>query len=87
MAGEVQTMKKAGVEIIALPPAESEKCKKLVEPLWEEFIKKNEAKGLPAKQLVEDIRSLSQKYGSWTSEQLMKKVVDQPNWEIIDGMK
>jgi TRAP-type transport system periplasmic protein len=83
----VEAMKKAGVEIIALPPAEAEKCKKLVEPLWEEFIKKNEAKGLPAKQLVGDMRSLSQKYGTWSPEQLVKKTVDQPNMEIIDGMK
>jgi hypothetical protein len=74
------------VEIISLSPAEFAKAQKMVEPLWEEFIKKNEAKGAPAKQMVEDFRSLSQKYSSWTPQQLMKKVTDEPIRGIIDGM-
>jgi TRAP-type C4-dicarboxylate transport system substrate-binding protein len=82
----VEAMKKAGVEIISLSPAEFDKAQKMVEPLWEEFIKKNEAKGAPAKQMVEDFRSLSKKYSSWTPQQLMKKVTDEPIRGIIDGM-
>jgi TRAP-type C4-dicarboxylate transport system substrate-binding protein len=82
----VEAMKKAGVEIISLSPAEFAKAQKMVEPLWEEFIKKNEAKGAPAKQMVEDFRSLSKKYSSWTPQQLMKKVTDEPIRGIIDGM-
>ena len=45
----VENMKKAGVEIITMSPSELEKARKLVEPLWEEFIKKNEALGAAGK--------------------------------------
>ena len=82
----VEAMKKAGVEIITMPPAEFEKGKKMVEPLWEEFIKKNQAEGLPAKQLVDDLRSLTQKYSAWSPQQLKKKVTEEPIRGIIDGM-
>ena len=79
-------MKKAGVEIITMSPSELEKARKLVEPLWEEFIKKNEARGLPAKQMVEELRSLTKKYSAWSPEQLMKKVTEEPIRGIIDNM-
>ena len=82
----VENMKKAGVEIITMSPSELEKARKLVEPLWEEFIKKNEARGLPAKQMVEELRSLTKKYSAWSPEQLMKKATEEPIRGIIDNM-
>ena len=80
----METFKKAGVEIITLTPAEFERGKKLVEPLWEEFATKNAALG--GKKLVEDLRALNQKYASWTPEQLMKEVMNNPIHGIVDGM-
>lgn len=77
-------MKKAGVEVITFSPDEFATAKKLVEPLWEEFATKNAALG--GKQLVQDLRSLNQKYSSWTPEQLMKEVTNKPLPGIIDGM-
>jgi len=82
----VENMKKAGVEIITMSPSEYEKAKKMVEPLCEEFIKKNEAQGLPAKQLMEELRSLTKKYSTWSPQQLMKKVMEEPIRGIIDTM-
>jgi TRAP-type C4-dicarboxylate transport system substrate-binding protein len=75
-----------GIEVIKLPPQEMERWKAAVEPLWEEFIKENEAKGLPARELVKDLRARAQKYASWTPEQLMKEVTEHPVPGIIDGM-
>ena len=79
-------MHKAGVETITLPPEELARWKTAVEPLWEEFITKNEALGLPARQLVKDLQALSQKYSNWTPEQFMKQVKEHPIPGIIDGM-
>jgi hypothetical protein len=36
--------------------------------------------------MMEDFRSLNQKYSSWTPQQFMKKVTDEPIRGIIDGM-
>lgn len=79
-------MKKAGVQTIILPPEELARWKAAVEPLWEEFIAKNEAKGLPAKAMIKELRELSAKYSTWTPEQIMKHVKDKPIHGIIDGM-
>ena len=79
-------MQKAGVETITLPPQEMARWKVAIEPLWEDFIAKNEAKGLPAKELVKDLRALSVKYSTWTPEQMMRQVREHPISGIIDGM-
>lgn len=75
-----------GIKIIKLSPAEQTRWKAAAEPLWEEFIETNEAKGLPARQLVADLRTLVKKYEGWTPEQLMKEVMENPVSGIIDGM-
>ncbi len=75
-----------GVKVVKLSPEEMARWKAAAEPLWEEFIQENEAKGLPARELVKDLRALSAKYESWTPEQLMKEVVDNPVKGIVDGM-
>lgn len=75
-----------GIKVIKLPPEEMARWKAAVEPLWEEFIQENEAKGLPARQLVKDLRALSQKYSTWTPEQFMKEATEHPVPEMIDGM-
>lgn len=81
-----EIMKKAGVEFITLTPTEFERWKAAVEPTWEDFMKKNEALGLPARDLVRDLRILSKKYSSWSPEKLMEHVTKNPIAGIIDGM-
>lgn len=75
-----------GVKVIKPSPEELAKWKAAVEPMWEAFIQENEAKGLPARQLVKDLRALSLKYSSWTPEQLMQESIDNPVRGIIDGL-
>jgi TRAP-type C4-dicarboxylate transport system substrate-binding protein len=79
-------MKKIGIQTITLPPQEMERWKSAIDPLWEDFIAKNEALGLPARQLVKDLRALSTKYAPWTPDQFIKHVTDDPLPGIIDGM-
>ena len=75
-----------GIKVTKLSPQETARWKAAVEPLWEEFIRENEAKGLPARALVKDLRALSEKYSSWTAEQFMKEVAENPVHGIIDGL-
>lgn len=75
-----------GIKVTKLSQQELARWKAAVEPLWEEFIKENEAKGLPARALVKDLHTLSAKYSSWTPEQFMKDVTENPVRGIIDGL-
>lgn len=75
-----------GIKVVKLSPEERARWEAAAEPLWEEFIQENEAKGLPARALVKDLRTLTRKYASWTPEQLMKEVTENPVPGIIDGM-
>ncbi|MBW2545580.1 MAG: TRAP transporter substrate-binding protein DctP [Deltaproteobacteria bacterium] len=81
-----EIMKKKGIEFITLEPEELERWKALVEPTWEAFIKENEALGLPARDLIRDLRELTKKYSTWTPEQIMEHVTKNPVHGIIDGM-
>lgn len=81
-----QKFVEAGMQIQVLPPAELARWKAAVEPLWQKFIDENEAAGRPARALVADLRRLSDKYSTWTNEQLMQSVLDEPVKGIDDGM-
>ena len=54
--------KKEGVKVFRLPKKEKDKWNKLLEPITANWIKTNEAKGLPAKAIVEDIMGIAQMY-------------------------
>ena len=54
--------KNQNVEFIVLPEGELAKWNQLLEPITATWIKANEAKGLPAKQIVQDIKDFSQMY-------------------------
>jgi TRAP-type C4-dicarboxylate transport system substrate-binding protein len=79
-------IKKAGIKTITLPPEEHARWRAAVEPMWDEFIKENEAKGRPGRELVKDLRRLVEKYSKWRPEEMMKRVTEQPMHGIIDGM-
>lgn len=75
-----------GIAIHELSPDEFKRWQEAVEPLWENFIESNESEGRPARQLVEDLRNLVEKYSSWTPEELMHEVTENPIPNLIDGM-
>ena len=81
-----KALRAAGVEIIKMPPEDITKTKALLEPIWKDFIEKKEAKGLPAKQMVEDLRKLSQKYGAMSMDELQQEVRTNPVKGIINGL-
>jgi len=72
-----------GVEIITLSDIEMAKIHKAVEPVYEAFIAKNEAKGLPVKELLADIKNLGEKYNKLSYEEAFKLVTENPVRDII----
>jgi len=59
---EFPTWKKLGIKFYTPSSAEAARWKEAVRPLWDKFINENEAKGLPAKKLVEELKELAKKY-------------------------
>lgn len=81
-----KVIEESGVKVVSPTPEQLAQWKAAAEPMWETFIKENEAKGLPARQLVNDLRALTAKYSNWTPEQLLKHAAENPVRGIIDGM-
>jgi TRAP-type C4-dicarboxylate transport system substrate-binding protein len=80
----LKIMLENGVERIKLSDAEMARVHKAVEPVIEEFIAKNEAKGLPVKELLADIKKLRKKYDNMSYEETFKLVTEQPIRGIIN---
>ena len=79
-----KVLKENSVEMIDLAPAEMAKFKSAVEPMWQDFIKKNEAKGLPAAQMVKELRELDAKYSAMTPAQVFELVTKNPLPGIVN---
>lgn len=80
----LKTMLANGVERIVLSDTEMNRMRAAVKPVWDKFIRENEAKGLPARQMMEDIQALVAKYQGYTPEQAFKHVTEKPTQGIID---
>lgn len=68
-------------------PTEQERQKWLdiMQPVTDKWIKETEAKGLPAKQLVADIKKLSSKYERMSWNDIFQQTLDAPVPGLIDG--
>jgi hypothetical protein len=79
-------MEKAGVKTIDFSPTERKAFQDAISPVWNTFVAENEKLGLPAKKLVEDLKALSEKYSTWTPQQIIKLTMEKPISGMIDGM-
>ncbi len=70
--------KKEGIVFNEIAPEEWKRWEARFEPVLEDYIKTNEAKGLPARQLVADIRELVQQYGKMSPNELMMEDHQEP---------
>lgn len=71
-------LKEFNGEVIKLSPAEKERWVAKTSPLWDEFVKKNEAEHRPARQLVNEWKAALDKYEKMTDEQLLDMANKQP---------
>lgn len=74
-----EVFKKAGMESITLSKEEEARWQKAASPLIEEFIAENEAEGRPARELVNDMRALNEKYGAMSANELTRMAIDNPS--------
>jgi TRAP-type C4-dicarboxylate transport system substrate-binding protein len=66
-----EEFRKHGAEISALAKEDVLRMKELVAPIEEKWVLDMESKGLPAKEFVNEMRSLNQKYGSLAPAQIL----------------
>lgn len=70
--------KKQGLQFHQIAPEEWKKWQARFDPVIEQYIKDGEAKGLPTRALVADIRQLVRKYGSMSLDRLMMESIKDP---------
>ncbi len=70
--------REAGINMVQLSPAETKKWQAAAQPVIDEWVKTNEAKGLAAKKLLEFIAERAQQYGQMTPEQIMRLTIQKP---------
>ena len=77
------TYREKGVEMIALLPAEMKRWRDMAAPAVEKWAADLEKEGQPAKQLLADIKRLSEKYGPMSPDELVRLSIDGP----VKGLK
>jgi TRAP-type transport system periplasmic protein len=73
-----QLFKKQGMQFHQIAPEEWKKWLAKFDPVIEQYIKDGEAKGLPTRALVADIRAMVKKYRTMPLDQLMMDAVKDP---------
>jgi TRAP-type C4-dicarboxylate transport system substrate-binding protein len=73
-----QAFKKQGMQMHQIAPDEWKKWQAKFDPVIEKYIKDGEAKGLPTRALVTDMRELVKKYGAMSFDQLMAESIKSP---------
>jgi TRAP-type C4-dicarboxylate transport system substrate-binding protein len=79
------TFRKGGINVVQLSDAEKKKWQAAARPVIEDWIKTNEAKGLPARKLVDFIRERAGEYEKMTPEQIMRRTAEKPVSRFIEG--
>jgi TRAP-type C4-dicarboxylate transport system substrate-binding protein len=77
--------RESGINIVRLSDAEKKKWQAAARPVIEDWIKANEAKGLPAKKLIDFIGERAEQYEKMTPEQIMRLTVEKPVNKFIGG--
>ncbi|MDH3289287.1 MAG: TRAP transporter substrate-binding protein DctP [Betaproteobacteria bacterium] len=77
--------REGGINMVQLSDAEKKKWQAAARPVINDWIKTNEAKGLPAKKLIDFIRERAEKYEKMTPGQIMRLTVEKPVSKFIGG--
>jgi len=73
------------INIVQLSDAEKKKWQAAAKPVIDDWIKSNEAKGLPARKLIDFIHKRAEYYSKMTPEQIMRLTVEKPVSNFIGG--
>ena len=77
-------MKATGVQISTLSDKEMSRFREAVSPVLERFVKENEKRGLPVKEMLKDIEELKEKYKDISPEEALELVTQHPIQGIIN---
>lgn len=77
-------MKATGVQISTLSDKEMSRFREAVFPVLERFVKENEKRGLPVKEMLKDIEELKEKYKDISPEEALELVTQHPIQGIIN---
>lgn len=78
----LKTYEENGVELIELNDDEKQAWREALQPVLDEWVEAREAEGLPAQELLDDVRRLEEKYGDASAEEIFEITVTQP----IEGL-
>ena len=81
-----EKLQKAGVEIIELNAAEKARWVKACEPVWEDYIKEKETKGLPVREFIKDLKATAAKFNGMTIPEIREYTNENTIHGIIDGL-
>ena len=78
--------KKAGMKFHTLSAAEQKRWQDTYAGVTEAYLKDAEAKGLPARKMVTDIKALVEKYSNKTFNDLMSETIKKPVQDFSPGI-
>ena len=79
----LQTYRDNGVELIELSDAEKQVWRDALQPVLDTWIEAREAEGLPARELIEDVRRLEAAYGDASAEEMFEATVTDPVQDLL----
>lgn len=77
-ADALKTYTENGVELITLTDEEKQGWRDVFQPLLDGWIEAREAEGLPARELIEDVRRLEAEYGARSADEIFELTVTSP---------
>jgi TRAP-type C4-dicarboxylate transport system substrate-binding protein len=78
-----EVFRHSGMQFISLSSAEQLRWKQKVGSVESSLIERLEKENYPAKEMVSAIRSQTQKYESWSADQLMQETIDRPFTDLL----
>ena len=78
-----EEFKNSGMQFISLGNTEQSRWKDKVKGVESNLIVQLEKDGYPAREMVEAIRTKTQKYASWSADQLMQEAIDKPFTDLL----
>ncbi len=74
----ITSMQKRNIRSLTLPPQEREKWIAATQPVVDQFIAEKQAKGLPAREFVADMKALAAKYKGRTGDDITQQLLARP---------
>ena len=82
----MDSLRENGVVFVKLSDADRKKLRNEMQPVYNDFIKKQTDAGYPAKEFIAEMQKLSDKYGDMTREEFIKLIDEHPVKGLLPSM-